>query len=241
MTKFGSPTNLDEQSPLQPKPGCLDQCCCCALAARISIPFLEKHREAALTVAGVLGVMGAVLNGFSVLGAFALEALYWNTYAEPEGTWYAGVSYVCFDNGLSDSLCYSREALNCGLADHPRACRTCHNAEIGIILPMCVGLLVFINLTYASVCRLYGLETASGKCLNASFSLFGGCALLYALIMYNLTCSNFSFRGTHRLGPGYYLMLLATVLKPVIGALHLGLAVKSHSSDEAALREGMIA
>mmetsp|Transcript_25492 Transcript_25492/g.58809 ORF Transcript_25492/g.58809 Transcript_25492/m.58809 type:complete len:234 (+) Transcript_25492:52-753(+) len=233
MTKLGSSTSLDEQSPLQPKPGCLDQCCCCSWVARISIPFLERHREAALTVAGVFGLMGALLNAFAVLGAFALEALYWNTYSEPQGTWYAGVSYVCFDNGMTESLCYSREALNCGLADDPRACRTCHRAEIGIILPMCVGVLVFTNLTYASYCRLRGIQTASGKCLNAVFSLFGGVALLYALVMYNLTCSNFSFRGTHRLGPGYYLLLIATVLKPVIGALHLGLAVKTYESLEA--------
>eukprot|EP00403_Amphidinium_massartii_P038766 CAMPEP_0178450454 /NCGR_PEP_ID=MMETSP0689_2-20121128/43134_1 /TAXON_ID=160604 /ORGANISM="Amphidinium massartii, Strain CS-259" /LENGTH=245 /DNA_ID=CAMNT_0020075923 /DNA_START=54 /DNA_END=791 /DNA_ORIENTATION=+ len=220
-------TQADEHSPLQPKPGCLDQCCCCAWVAWISFPALERHREATLTVAGVLGILGAVLNAFSVLGAFQLEPLYWNTYAEPQGTWYAGVSYVCYDNGGEvASLCYSREAVNCGLADHPRACTTCQRAEVGMIIPMCLGLIVFMNLTYASYNRLYGAETPSGKCLNAFAALFGGLALLYALIMYNLTCSNFSFRGTHRLGPGYYLMLAATVLKPVIGTLHLGLSVK---------------
>lgn len=206
------------------------------MLGEVQWPGANEHRRALLTFCLFVCSTGCFLALASLVGAFATGPTAKGlTWMEIDGsgklhgvTLYAGVKYLCKETkagflctDMSTSKCHANRVFS-------NFCDECQGHAIGLSLPLVITTLTFTKLLYSSYCRYEGNDSNLLKFGSSLAAIIGGMSCLFSLMGYAATClhgANEIPEVSVRPGPGYVLMMVATVIKIVAGTVHLALPV----------------
>jgi hypothetical protein len=239
----------DERTPLQAKSpskqkGSSDDegpssWACCRAVASIELPELEQHRAFVLQACLVLTGVGVFLcfvgfgGGYSA-SPFVMHHAPW-IYGTVKGkfAFYGGVKYVCVDRADGKELCHSwsREKI-CDSALAGDACEACRIASDGIAFSVLISVITYLLFANKTHARWQGEDSAFVKFTASVMCLIGSLNFLIALWTYDNTCIRVAKEMDSvdiTSGAGYRCIVLATILKGLLGMAHLALPVRPQS------------
>jgi len=227
----------------------------------ISVAMLERRRLFVLDAIMVLTGSGIVLSALAMIGGLGegelLANLSWITFWSPVARRYGGIRYMCSEKQNSAWHCSRLDDLECNITimnctnwldiacQHRQAmskvvqaqCTTCRNESQALLFPTIVGSVMYLKILHGTYERHRGRDTAINKLGTVGGSVFGGLATLWIIMVYCNTCVLSAQRNEPGLvavmGPGFACMALATLMKILVGLLHLGLKANGGTNSEA--------
>lgn len=237
-----------ESTPLQPKPAMqlaedevgLDSWICCRAVAGIELPQAERHRTVLMAGCFVGAGVGVLLASIGFLGGYSQSSSIvslapWITGKVDQGwTFNGGIRYICVDGRGDGAGCHpwSREGI-CQTRTASEACEACKVASGGLVFSALIAMVTYVTFVQKTRARFKGEDTPMVKFIASVMTMIGALNFTVALITYHETCIKIAknFQSVDvRAGFGYKCILLATVLKVVMGGIHLVLPVRPYDA-----------
>lgn len=243
-----------EETPLKTRYSGCDALLPCRLVAPIGLGAMQRHRHTILWTCMVLTCVGIGLAFCGFWGAYSrwdsgLRTLPWVTVvSQSKGkTAYAGVKYVCFEDSNAhggtllarhrgeEARCIDWASVDCSSKFDPTVCQACHVQSMAVAVPIVISLLTYLTYAKKTHDRLVGRDRPCVKFMSCFSGLFGGTNFLLTVLAYKNACvpmianDNISISE----GLGLQCILAATVLKFLLGLVHLGIPVEAPGKDHA--------
>lgn len=218
---------------------------CCRTLAPIEVRAMQLHRHAVLTTCLAMAGLGAALAAVGFLGGFSsskavLMHAPWIVVDLQHGTKsYAGVKYVCTDFGpfigvrckswSNDDMCDGRI-----VGGATEVCEACQSASTTIAFSVFLALLTYLTFAWKTYQRCSGADSPCVKFVASFVTLVGAVNFLTALSTYKMTCiavAETDPRVDVHVGLGFHCLVIATVLKVIMGGLHLCLPVEPPTGE----------
>jgi len=221
-----------------------DSWTCCQIVAAVEVPELERHREQLLlgclftTAVGVLLSAVGFFAGYSS-SRFMVRKFPW-IVGEVQGgdrEFHGGIKYVCVEGGCHS---WSRDPV-CDMATASYVCEACRDASLAIGCSVLIALVTYVSFAQKTYERWRGQDRPLTKFIASVLAVFGALNFLGVLWTYDDTCIKVAERFPRvdvRAGAGYHCLILASVLKVIMGGIHLALPVRPLAATAAPELEG---
>lgn len=245
-----------EDTPLQPKASKgtpppaegVEAWRVCAAVAAVEVPALERHRHQLLLACLAMALAGVALSAAGFCGGYSesravLTRLPWivGQRAESGLQFHGGVTHVCADRAGREAGCYSwsRDAV-CQARAAAGPCEACRTACLEIGFSVVIALATYASFALKTHQRWKGEDSNLTKFIASVLAIIGALNFLFALWTFDTTCIKVAERFDSvdmRAGLGYKCLVLATLLKVPMGALHLALPVRPRGTPRLAPEE----